>query len=123
MKKFSYYNSKKKIEDLFREFRIEYKENSSKQFIFKKCPFCFTEKEKLYFDSQTTRWICFKCGEQGNIVTLISKLKKVPRKKAVEFLEEDTRRVLNSNLNNLVPKDLKEGKEEARTREFETHCY
>ena len=34
------------------------------------CPLCFDEQSRLYINTNTGLWICFRCSSRGNLITL-----------------------------------------------------
>ena len=50
------------------------------------CPFHQEKNPSFYIFPETNTFYCFGCGEKGDVIDLVKKMKKVNFKRAVEFL-------------------------------------
>jgi len=50
------------------------------------CPFHQEKNPSFYIFPETNTFYCFGCGEKGDVIDLVKKMKKVNFKKAVKFL-------------------------------------
>jgi len=103
---YSYYFLKDKIDIIFKKNGITFFKNSSNQFIFNKCPFCKTKKNKFYFDPSNTKWICFSCQNKGNILNLFSYLMNMSTRNAFHYLIKGVNRSPRLRLDRLVSVNL-----------------
>lgn len=59
-----------------------------KQEIEARCPFCDDTKYHLNLNRIKNQWLCFKCGERGNDVSLYSRLHGISNAEAVKELKK-----------------------------------
>lgn len=102
---FEYDTHQVQVEKLFQKHKISYILNSTGHFVFKTCPFCH-KLDHLYFTPRNCRWICHKCSEKGNLLSLIVKLERVSLQSALSYLFHDEVRVEVDKLNFLQSKKL-----------------
>src|SRR4030042_1805561 len=53
------------------------------------CPFHEDKEPSLSVDREKGLYNCFGCGESGDVFTLAEKMKRVPFKEALKFLQQD----------------------------------
>lgn len=42
------------------------------------CALCFDERPRLYIEADTGLWMCFRCGEKGNLLSLLVRQVELP---------------------------------------------
>ena len=52
------------------------------------CPFCHHEKNKFYINTDNGCWVCYNCGLQGNLVSLVKQYLGVGYKDAMDYLKD-----------------------------------
>ena len=50
------------------------------------CPFHEEKNPSFHIYPESNTFVCFGCGEKGDVIDLVKKMKKVNFKRAVEFL-------------------------------------
>jgi len=76
---------------LFAEFGVELKQKG-KSYI-GRCPWHEDKTPSLSVDREKGLYNCFGCGESGDVVTLVEKMKRVTFKEALKFLQQADRAV------------------------------
>jgi DNA primase len=94
---------------LFREFGVELKQKG-KSFS-GCCPWHEDKTPSLSVDREKGLYNCFGCGESGDVVTLVEKMKSLPFKDALKFLQQRVGAVQTPH----TPEPRTESKQDAST--------
>jgi len=80
----------KNLLPILKRLRLDYKPTNSDEVIMD-CvdPECPNPTNHLYFNTRTGLWICHRCGVTGNLVVLVSIVRKTTAREAQRLMEEE----------------------------------